>query len=156
MRVETLYTCIVCGKGFTSGAALNGHLRVHGDVDWRQFHVRLPAELVERFQAVCKKHKTTTCGLIHSLMVACVVGDEKGDVQIGASNPLTINLVEAFNALPRGHGKYDLSALAVDPLTAVARCPHLDHRDWVSGRLGWCRDVKRWVTLELCAGCVRR
>ena len=113
----TLYKCVVCGKAFTKLQSLMAHMRVHRDIEWARLSVRLPKSLVEEFKELAKRHNTTTCQLIHSMLTALIEGEKRGVVQIGSSNPVIINLVNVFNARPRGHGKYDFSALVPDDQT---------------------------------------
>ena len=110
-QVTVLYTCVVCGNAFSAKQSLMAHLKIHNDIEWKDFHVRLPKESVDKFQAVCKKHKTTTCNVILHLMNATVKGDEMGVIDLASSNPLVIQMVSFFGARPRGHGKYDFSSL---------------------------------------------
>lgn len=119
--VKTLYTCIICGRSFSSRKALFGHMRVHRDVKWKRLTVRLPAELVDRFYKVVRDHKTTTCAVVHSLVQAVVKGEELGVFKLSSSNPSYVVIQEFFNARPRGHGKYDLSGL--EPVVAEAATP---------------------------------
>ena len=163
--------CRFCGAEFPSIQAVRGHLR---SCKSRPTSVVTSVRISDeanwvRFKAFCKKHGLTTCHVINMVVTALPMVDQAGvhfevkDGKINISgtqgtNPLVFNfdIHEYFGSRPRGHGKYDLAELAADPLTAVVQCSHLVHKDWVSGRLGWCSDVKRWVTPELCAGCVRK
>ena len=129
-------------------------MKVHRDVKFKDVHVRVPAEIAEGFKAVCKNHKTTTCHVLYTLMKATIKGDKSGMIDLAAKNPLIINMMSFFSAKPRGHGKYVFAAFAADGLSEVTRCPHLIHKDWNFGRLGWCNECHRWVTPEVCLGCM--
>jgi len=160
------YRCLICGRVFESAQGLRGHLKAHKG-QYKTVSFLASGVSYDEFKALCKVHGLTTCHLFNTFMDAMNQAFKRGAkvewdpitenlrAQMG-SNPININLIQNFRARPRGHGKYDLAGLAADPLTVVAQCSHLVHKDWVSGRLGWCTDVKRWVTLEMCAGCVRK
>jgi len=106
-----VYKCVVCGRGFDRLAALRGHLRVHGDVVWENFTVRLPKWLCDRFRRVCREHNTTTCQVVFTLLKAFVEGAERGLVSLAAPNPVVINVVSLFGGRPRGRRKWDFSGL---------------------------------------------
>lgn len=144
---------MVCGAGFKSRQGLAGHMKAHKDVEFAQVHVRVPKKVAEAFLAVCKKHKTTSCHLLYTLMKATVKGDEIGVVELGAKNPFMVNVISFFGGRPRGAHKYDLTPLLGDPLSRAVSCENLRHKEWNVGRLGWCRSLKRWVTPLICEGC---
>jgi len=70
-----VYKCVVCGRAFDRLAGLRGHLRVHGDVVWENFTVRIPKVLADEFRGLCRRHNTTTCHLIVGVMKACLRGE---------------------------------------------------------------------------------
>jgi hypothetical protein len=124
----------------------------HKDVEFVQFHVRLPKELVEKFQAVRVKHKTTDCALIHALMQATVKGDELGVIKIGSENPSIIQIVEQFASRPRGHGKYDTTSMpGFEPEAPSVYCVFCGG---FSGGLVFCqRHGSDWLPASRCADC---
>lgn len=107
-----VYKCVVCGKAFTKLQSLMAHMRVHRDVEWARLSVRLPKKMVDEFKALAKRHNTTTCQLIHSLLTSLIEGEKRGIVTIGSQNPIVINLVNVFGGAPRGHKKWSLRGLA--------------------------------------------
>lgn len=111
-RVEVLYVCSVCGKGYSSRQGLAGHMNKHGDVEFARLSVRLPREKVERFKEFCKRHKTTTCALINALLTAVEKGAELGVVDLTSANPSIVQVQEFYASKPRGHGKYDTTYMA--------------------------------------------
>jgi hypothetical protein len=151
-EVKTLYTCIVCGKGFSSRKALFGHMRVHRDVKFKRVTVRLPAELVDRFYDVVRKHKTTSCSVLHGLITAVVQGEELGVVKLQGPNPFIVQLNSYFGARPRGHGKYDFGlGLGPEPRAPGVLCLFMDG---VDGDQVFCQ--KRgglWLPLSVCSTC---
>jgi len=152
-RVQTLYTCVVCGRAFSSRAALCGHMRVHRDVKWKYLRVRLPAELVDKFYEVVKKHKTTTCSLIHHLVLATVKGDEMGVIDLAAKNPITIQLQSFYAARPKAPGKYAFP-LEFKPAGQfeVPRCDLLQSVSVGTGEV-YCGGAGTWVSPEKCRKC---
>lgn len=148
-----VYKCVVCGWSSFDKRALMGHMSHGCAKQLASLHVQLPAKLIDEFKDMCFRHNTTTCSLLRVLIDAYLTADKLGHGEVTTGNPLSVVVNEFFGARPRGHGKYNLGELAADPLTAVARCAHLCHRDSNPGRLGWCTDIKRWVTPEICAGC---
>lgn len=153
MRIETLYSCLVCGDGFDTRQGLASHMRTHKDVEFTELHVRIPKDVADAFKKVYTKHKTTSCHLLYTLIKATVKGDETGMIDLSAKNPLIVNMVSFFGGRPRGRRKWDLKPLLVDPLSRAVSCENLRHKEWNPGRLGWCRSRKRWVTPLICEGC---
>lgn len=152
--VTTLYSCIVCGAAYSKQQSLAAHMRVHKDVEFEDFHVRIVKDVKDDFMALCKKHKTTSCHLIYALMKMAVQGEKMGVVDLGAKNPLIIQMISNFQGAPRGRNKYQLPAGPWDPLSRALFCAHLSQKEWSPGHLGWCRRVGRWVTPTICQGCV--
>ena len=152
-RVKTLYTCIVCGRAFSSRAALCGHMRVHRDVEWKVLRVRLPAELVDRFYEVVRKHKTTTCAVVHSLVQAVVQGDELGVVKLPSSNPLYVVVQDFYAARPKARGKY-VPPGDLNPAGSfeVPRCGYVQSVSLSAGEV-FCSRARTWVKPEVCRGC---
>jgi len=109
-----LYKCVVCGRSFTSIQALRGHMKAHRDVEFENFTVRLPKELCSRFKEVCRRHNTTTCQVIHSLIQVFLEGEKRGVVNLATPNPVVIQLVNYFGGAPRGRKKWELPR--VEPL----------------------------------------
>jgi hypothetical protein len=153
-EVKVVYKCFVCPKAFGSVQALRGHMRVHRGVEVGDLHVRLPKAKIEEFLAFCRRHNASSCHMVLSMIDAYIEGDKRGLIQVGSPNPAIVHLMQIFPGRARGHNKYELDLVVQDPLSGVLRCPRLDHRDTVPGRLGWCRDVKRWVTPDQCLSCV--
>ncbi len=154
-RIKTLYTCIICGASFDKRQALRGHMNKHKDVKLVRISWLVPEETRDKFYAVCAKHKTTTCHVGYTLMKAAIKGDETGMIDLAAKNPLIVNMLSFFNGRPRGRRKWDLAPFVGDRLTQAVTCIYLDHKDWNKGRLGWCRDLKKWVTPDVCTICVK-
>jgi len=127
-------------------------MKVHSDVVFREIHWRIPAEVADRFAEVAKKHKTTTCHIGYTFMKAVNKGDETGLVDFAAKNPLIIQMISLFGGKPRGRNKYNL-LLAADQLSQVVSCSQLIHKDWNEGKLGWCEQNRRWVTVQICQTC---
>lgn len=149
-----VYKCVVCGRAFVKKAALRGHLRVHGDLVWENFTVRIPKDLASKFKEVCQKHNTTTCQLISSLVKAVIAGDERGVdvVNIGSPNPVIINVHETFLGKPRSAWKTPLQeSCKLWPPS----CEFAD--DFIrSIREVGCTRSKEWTRLEECWGCFQR
>jgi len=102
-----VFKCVVCGKAFIKVQSLRAHLKVHRDVEFENFTVRIPKAKAARFREICRQHNTTTCHLILTLMDAVEEGVKTGLVKIGGANPVAIQVVTMVNARPRGHEKYD-------------------------------------------------
>lgn len=153
-EVKTLFVCVVCEKGWPSKQSLRAHMKVHKKEGYIRTSIIAQKERWAAFQEVCKKHKTTACHLLGALIDACVKGEKEGLVNIGSSNPVVIQVNHFFSGVPRSPFKGLRNPdLAPDPLTRVVRCNALVHKNWNVGRLGWCKNVDRWVTPEVCLGC---
>ena len=156
LRIETLYSCIVCGAGFKSRQGLAGHMNKHRDIEFSDVHVRVPKDVADKFMDVVKKHKTTSCHLVYTLMKATIKGDESGMVDLGAKNPLIVQMNSFFGGAPRGRNKYAVFPIPFGPLEEALRCDYLHQKEWSEGRFGWCSRCGRWVTPNNCLGCVER
>lgn len=156
MRIKTLYSCLVCGDGFKSRQGLAGHMKKHKDIEFSQVHVRIPKDVADKFMDVCKRHKTTSCHLIYTLMKMTVKGEKMGVVDLGAKNPVIVQLISNFGGAPRGKNKYLLPILPFGPLEDALRCDHLHQKEWAEGRFGWCSACGRWVTPANCVSCIER
>ena len=109
-EVECLFTCIICGRAWASKQSLRAHMKVHGG-EYQRTSVHVRRGLWERFNEVCRRHKTTSCALLDALMRAVVEGEKSGSVdlsRIGASNPLIINVNEYFLGTPRSAWKTEV------------------------------------------------
>jgi len=127
-RVEVLFSCVVCGKGFRSKQALRGHMNAHRGEGYRTTHIVVQGESWERFMDLCRRHKTTTCQLLGVLIRAALKGDETGMIDIGAPNPAVINVHEYFLGKPRSAWEVpvpDRSLVLVGP----GRCPECGSSD---------------------------
>jgi hypothetical protein len=152
MSVEVVYSCLICGKAFSKRASLAAHMKVHRDVKMAQLNVDLPKDLRDAFNEVCRKHHTTTCHVIYTLIKAFIEGEKRGLVDLGTHNPVTIQVVNLFGARPRGHGKYDLENLPINDITQESvLCAYIDG---VNGSKVFCQ--KRgglWLPLSVCSTC---
>ena len=149
-----LYKCWVCGREFLKLQALRAHMRVHSREErsaFRPVTVDVRADLWERFKEVCRKHGTTTCQLINSLIQAVVRADELGYPIVDiTANPLIICVQNVYTGRPRGRKEVlpDLPALP-------ARLPSCSyaHRLWASKGQVYCRRLGDWVGLQVCLKC---
>jgi hypothetical protein len=152
MSVEVVYSCLVCGKAFSKRASLAAHMKVHRDVKMAQLNVDLPKDLRDAFNEVCRKHHTTTCHVIYTLIKAFIEGEKRGLVDLGTHNPVTIQVVNLFGARPRGHGKYDTSFgnSAISGNVGVL-CLYVNG---ISGNEIYCQwRGGLWVPVALCSSC---
>jgi len=108
-EVEVLYECFVCGRGFSKVQSLRAHLKVHKGHGFVRTHIWASGEKWKRFQALCKRHHTTTCHLLDVLIEAALKGDETGLVSLGAPNPVVVNISHVFLGKPRSPWKVDVS-----------------------------------------------
>jgi len=152
-EVKVLYTCPVCGRGFRSRQALAGHMNAHPEFKWKRLSVRLPADLVDRFAEICRKHKTTQCAVIHSLVQAVIQGDELGVVKIPSGNPLYVVIQDFYAAKPKARGKY-VPPAGFEPAGPfeVPRCGYVQRVDPRAGEV-FCSRARTWVKPEVCRGC---
>jgi hypothetical protein len=152
MSVEVVYSCLICGKAFSKRASLAAHMRVHKDVKMAQLNVDLPKDLRDAFNEVCRKHHTTTCHVIYTLIKAFIEGEKRGLVDLGTHNPVTIQVVNLFGARPRGHGKYDLGlGMGSEPLGLNVGCFYIGA---VSGGDVYCNWLGgSWVSGQRCQAC---
>jgi len=67
-EVVRLYRCVFCGRAFTSLKALHGHLKKHRGVRRVRTSFEVPAEKWERFKEKVRRHKSTTCAVLNSLI----------------------------------------------------------------------------------------
>ena len=131
-------------------------MRTHQDIEFSQVHVRIPKDVADKFMSICKKHKTTSCHVIYTLMKSMIKGDETGVIDLAAKNPLIVQMISHFGGAPRGAKKYDLIPIPYGHMEKALRCDHLHHREFEVGRLGWCSKCSRMVTPNNCLGCVER
>lgn len=152
LSVEVVYSCLICGKAFSKRASLAAHMKVHRDVKMAQLNVDLPKDLRDAFNEVCRKHHTTTCHVIYTLIKAFIEGEKRGLVDLATHNPVTIQVVNLFGAKPRGHGKYDVAAAVLDVAGGVrVQCAFLGG---VSGGDVYCRRCGfGWQPLGRCGEC---
>ncbi len=156
MKIETLYSCIICPEAFKTRQGLAGHMRKHRDIEFKQLHVRIPKDVADQFLDMCRRHKTTSCHMIYTLMKMTVKGEKMGVVDLGAKNPVVIQMISNFGGAPRGKKKYELLPIPYGHMEEALRCDHLRHREFEVGRLGWCSKCGRYVTPSNCLGCVER
>jgi len=151
--VKTLYTCIFCGRAFSTRQALAGHMKVHRDLKWKRLCVRLPAELVDRFSEVCAKHKTTQCAVIHGLVQAVIQGEKLGVVKLNSSNPMYVVIQDFYAARPKARGKY-VPPAGFEPggPFEFPRCGYVQRVDPAAGEV-FCSRARTWVRPEVCRGC---
>jgi len=151
--VEVLYTCVVCGKAFTKRQSLAAHMRVHRDVEFKRFSVRLPRELVDRFDEVVRRHKTTRCAVIHGIVQAVVQGEKLGLVKLNSANPMYVVVQDFYAARPKARGKY-VPPPRFEPgrLFEVPRCGLIQSVSLESGEV-YCGGAGTWVSPEKCRKC---
>jgi len=151
-EVRVVYKCVLCPKAFNNVQSLRAHMKVHRDVEFEHFHVRLPRAKVEEFKEFCRRHNTTTCHMILAMIDAYIEGDKRGLIQIGSTNPAVVHLQQFFASKPRGHGKYDLAGLgAAAPSAPQVYCVFCGG---FSGSLVHCnRHGPNWIQIGRCVGC---
>jgi len=149
-----VYKCVVCERAFSSKAALRGHLRVHRDVDWMNFTVRVPRSVVEDFKDLCRRHNTTTCQLIYAAMKAYLRGDKLGVVDLVSPNPLVIHINEYFLGRPRSSLKTFLKSVPGFP-SLIPRCRYASSLNLDRAEI-YCRGSGDWVMLQGCLRCGQR
>lgn len=115
----TLYECIICGRAFTKVQSLRAHMKVHKGHDYVRTSIWVKGGQWEKFEALCKKHHTTTCHLLSTLVDAALKGEETGMVHIGAPNPVIINVSHTFLGSPRSAWKVPVSGFEEH----VPHCP---------------------------------
>ena len=120
-EVERLYKCIVCGKAYAKKQALRGHMKKHKGEGYKRTSIYLLDEDREYLNGYTRKHNTTTCHFIHSVIQACKEGEKTGTVHIGAPNPVIIQVNEYFLGKPRSAWKQQLDIEALARLQR--RCP---------------------------------
>jgi len=111
-EIEVLYECFVCGRGFSKVQSLRAHLKAHKGHGFVRTAIWANGEKWRRFQGLCKRHHTTTCHLLDVLIEAALKGDETGMVNLGAANPLVVNVSHVFLGVPRSPWKVDVSEAA--------------------------------------------
>jgi len=131
-RVEVLFSCVVCGQGFSSKQALRGHMNAHRGENYRTTHIVVDGEVWDRFVELCRRHKTTTCQLLRVLMKAALKGDETGMIDVGAPNPAVINVHEYFLGKPRSAWEFPAVSKYLD--TGAGSCPQCGSGDVVETR----------------------
>jgi len=127
------------------------HMRKHKGA-FMQLNVRLPRELVGEFKDLCRKHNTTTCHVLMTLIKAWLKGEELGMVSLSSPNPVIINVHETFLGKPRSAWKTPLQeSCKLWPPS----CEFAD--DFIrSIREVGCTSQKEWVGLEECWNCFQR
>jgi len=110
-RVERLFQCVICGAAYVSKQSLRAHMKVHKG-EYLRTNIIVKRSLWNRFNEVCRKHKTTTCHVLQALIEAAIKGEELGAVdlsKIAAPNPVIININQTFLGKPRSMYKTLLS-----------------------------------------------
>ncbi|MEM2174374.1 MAG: hypothetical protein ABIM21_00430 [candidate division WOR-3 bacterium] len=116
-----LYKCIICNKAFVKKNSLRAHLRMHKkEEEYCDFHVKIPKSICVKFKELCKKHNTTTCHVIMTLMQACIKGEEIGVINLASPNPILINITHNFLGVPRSRYKI---CLQDNEKALLQRCP---------------------------------
>jgi hypothetical protein len=151
-EVGVVYKCVLCSKAFNNVQSLRAHMKVHRDVEFEHFHVRLPRAKVEEFKEFCRRHNTTTCHMILAMIDAYIEGDKRGLIQIGSPNPAIVHLHQFFAARPRGHGKYDAAYMTVPvPGSSAVLCLYCD--GFREGEVFCQRYGADWVPASKCSTC---
>lgn len=150
--VETLYSCVLCHKSFVKRQSLAAHMRVHRDVEFAQFKIRVPKDVKDGFMAVCRKHHATACHVLYVLMKATVKGDELGILDLSMKNPFIVQMQHYFASRPRGHGKYEAAGLAgSEPATPAVLCVFSD--GYHEGKVFCQLYGAGWVEAGKCVSC---
>lgn len=114
-----VYKCVVCGKAWPSKQSLRAHMKAHKGEGYRTTHIVVRGEEFGRFEELCRRHNTTTCHLLGVLIRAALKGDETGMIDVGAPNPMIVNVHEYFLGKPRSAWKQQFD---LDALSRVQRC----------------------------------
>lgn len=124
-EIEQLFQCVVCGKAWPSKQSLRAHMKVHkGEYVRTSFHAN--REAWERFDAICKEHKTTTCHVLNTLIKGINEGAESGDIslpKILSPNPVIININDYFLAQPRSRYKIPVDPSTIHHRAQPQHCP---------------------------------
>lgn len=148
-EVEVLYTCLVCGKSYSKVQSLRAHFKAHKNSGFSRTSIWVEDRLWDEFKGVCKKHKTTTCHLLSTLIKATIKGEETGTIKIGSSNPVVVQVNEIFLGKPRSKFKVPLE---VGVLGRIPMCSHMYRAYSVQGVFS-CSKWSRSVTVDDCERC---
>lgn len=155
LEVERLYTCIICGRAWASKQALRGHMKAHKG-EWFRTSIYVRRDPWQRFDELCRDHKTTTCNVVNVLVEGLLKGMEVGSIDLArivSPNPVVINLSQVFLGKPRSAWKTEvLRGLPWRP--ACPRCGsgevrviHPEGLEYSEGRCLRCR-AEFLVTVE--------
>ena len=102
-----VFKCVICGAAFSSKFGLMGHVRCHKG-GFKRFCVSLPVGDVEWFKDFARRHNSTTCHLLKTMIDAFRKGEELGVVKVGSPNPVVVNLYQMFLGKPRSGWKVEV------------------------------------------------
>jgi len=112
-RVEViqLFQCIICGVAYSNRQSLRARMKVHKG-EYMRTSIQVKKDSWEKFEDLCKRHKTTTCHVVNTLAEGIVDGEKSGNVslpKILSPNPIVINLTHNFIGQPRSSWKVDVT-----------------------------------------------
>lgn len=130
-EVEQLHQCVICGRAWDNAQSLRAHMKAHKG-EYQRTSMHFKKDSWEAFNKLCKKHKTTTCHVLNTLMEGVVEGAKVKDIdlpKILSPNPVIINMTHVFTGRPRSPWKVDVTrSLAMAP--ACPRCGSGEIRTW--------------------------
>lgn len=122
-EVEVVYKCMVCGKAWSKVQSLRAHMKRHKGEGLQRTSIWVHGEKWDWFKGYCKKHNTTTCHLLDSIIDLVKKGDERGVVTLGSSNPVILQLHEYYLAGPRSRYKIPFDPSRVAHNVQPVHCP---------------------------------
>jgi hypothetical protein len=115
-----LYKCFLCGRSWSSKQSLRAHFKVHRNEGYMPTSFYAKKEPWADFKTMCRKHNSTTCQVLNSLIEACLTGEKQGLVNLAAKNPIVINVSHHFLGMPRSRVKVPVSRPEYDRLGGVS------------------------------------
>lgn len=165
MKIETLFSCVLCPSSYSTRQGLAGHMNKHKDVEFRQFNIRIPKEKRDAFMALCAKHNVTSCHMMLAMIDAYLKGDECGLTLVGSKNPQIVHIQQFFNTSPGIRDKFQVSD-HVKGLKGTVLRPWLlsskrlwppscefTHEFWKPHLLVGCLKSKEMISLSACWSC---
>jgi len=106
--VDVIYTCMICGRAWSSKQSLRAHMKAHRGEGYQSTHIVVRSGQWEEFKKLCRRHHSTTCQVLDGLIKMVLVGEARGVIDLRTPNPITLSVSQVFLGAPRSKWKFPL------------------------------------------------